>query len=207
VAAGDTLTREKVYFAMPCAEGATSASEYQDSMTASVAYSANCPVVERRERNLGNQLRSLIHQAKGMLHEAHIIIGDKFTIEMSHHYGPEQFRSNGALIVNLVNREYCKKLIIMLPGQRHPNHRHMKKEETFQLLSGDLEVSLDGVMHRLDKGELLLVERGIWHSFSTASGCIFEEVSTTHIVGDSYYEDVKIAALDPTQRKTLLDMW
>lgn len=207
VAAGETLTRDKVFFAMPCAEGQTSSSEYQESMVAAAPIAKHGRVTERRQRTLANQLRSLIHQAKGMLHEAHIAIGDKFTIEMSHHYGPEQFRSNGALIVNLVNREYCKKLIIMLPGQSHPNHRHMKKEETFQLLSGDIEVNLNGVIHSLKAGDILLVERGTWHSFSTQKGCIFEEVSTTHIIGDSYYEDPKIAQLDVMQRKTVLTMW
>lgn len=207
VSAGEQLSREKVYFAMPCADGQTSSSEYQESMIASAALAENAAVAERRQRTLANQLRSLIHQAKGMLHEAHIAIGDKFLIEMSHHYGPEQFRSSGALIVNLVNREYCKKLIIMLPAQRHPNHRHMKKEESFQLLHGDLEVNLNGVVHSLRPGDILLVERGTWHSFSTTAGCIFEEISTTHIVGDSYYEDPKVAALDPMQRKTVLNMW
>lgn len=207
VAKGEVLARDKVFFAMPCVEGQTSSSEYQESMVASTDIADLGPVFEHRQRTLANQLRSLIHQAKGMLHEAHIAIGDKYTIEMSHHYGPEQFRSNGALIVNLVNREYCKKLIIMLPGQRHPNHRHMKKEETFQLLSGDVEVNLNGVDYKLTPGDILLVERGTWHSFSTQKGCIFEEVSTTHVIGDSYYEDPKIAQLDIMQRKTVLTMW
>jgi quercetin dioxygenase-like cupin family protein len=192
---------------MPCANGQTTSSEYQDSMVASTSIAANEPLHERRPRTLANELRSLIHQAKGMLHEAHIAIGDKFTIDMSHHYGPEEFRTYGALVVNLVNREYCKKLLIMLPGQRHPSHRHMKKEETFQLLHGDLEVTLNGVVYELQLGQLFLVERGAWHSFSTRNGCIFEEISTTHINGDSYYEDAKIAALDPMERKTVLSMW
>lgn len=207
VAAGEALKSDKVFFAMPCSEGQTTSSEYQDTMVASAALAANAPVTERRQRTLANQLRSLIHQAKGMLHEAHIAIGDKFTIEMSHHYGPDQFRANGALIVNLVNREYCKKLIILLPGQQHPNHRHLMKEETFQLLHGDLEVCLNSVVHSLKLGELLLVERGTWHSFSTKKGCIFEEISTTHVIGDSYYEDSQISKLDIMQRKTVLTMW
>ena len=83
----------------------------------------------------------------------------------------------------------------------------MKKEETFQLLHGDIEVTLNEVVHNLVLGDLLLVERGTWHSFVTTKGCIFEEVSTTHIIGDSYYEDTKIATLDVMQRKTLLTMW
>lgn len=207
VGAGEPLTRDRVFFAMPCRPGQTSASEYQDSMVASAPLDPNAPVIEKRPRTLVSQLRSLIHEAKGMLHEANIAIGDDFTVEMSHHYGPEKFRSHGALIVNLINREYCKKLIIMLPGQRHPTHRHMKKEETFQLLNGDLEVNLNGVVHELKPGDTRLVERGTWHSFSTRKGCIFEEISTTHIIGDSYYEDSAIAGLDPMQRKTLLSMW
>jgi sialic acid synthase SpsE/quercetin dioxygenase-like cupin family protein len=204
---GEALTRDKVYFAMPCCEGQTTSTEYQETMTATADYAPHAPLRERRTRTLTNQLRSLIHQAKGMLHEAHIAIGDKFTIEMSHHNGPEQFHSTGAIIVNLVNREYCKKLIIMLPGQKHPNHRHMKKEETFQLVYGDLEVNLNGVIHNLTAGQLLLVERGTWHSFRTKKGCIFEEISTTHILGDSAYEETRIAAMDPMQRKTVLTQW
>lgn len=204
---GDSVSPDDVFYAMPASAGQTTTSEYQSSMVASQDYPELAPICERRQKTTTSQLRSLIHQAKGMLYEARIFIGDQYSIEMSHHYGAENFRQTGALIVNLVNREYCKKLIIMLPGQRHPNHRHMKKEETFQLLHGDLEVNLNGVLHTLRPGQMLLVERGSWHAFATVKGCIFEEVSTQHIIGDSYYEDSQIASLDPMQRKTLLTVW
>ena len=97
--------------------------------------------------------------------------------------------------------------MIVFPGQRHANHRHLKKEEVFQVIHGDLEAVVDGKVQQLKPGDMVLVERGMWHSFSSMNGCVFEEVSTTHIVGDSYYEDEKIAKLDPMQRKTILDMW
>ena len=204
---GEALTADKVYFAMPCADGQTASCEWLPTMVASRDYAADEGIVERREASLASALRSLVHQGKGMLYEAGIKIGPKYTVEMSHHYGPENFRSHGALIVNLINREYCKKLVIVFPGQRHPNHRHQKKEEVFQVLHGDLEAVIDGKVHQLRPGDMVLVERGMWHSFSSVGGCVFEEVSTTHIVGDSYYEDEKIAQLDPMQRKTLLEMW
>lgn len=204
---GEVLTADKVYFAMPCADGQTSSSEWLATMVASRDYAVDEGVFERRESSLTTTLRSLVHQGKGMLYEAGIKIGPKYTVEMSHHYGPENFRSHGALIVNLINREYCKKLVIVFPGQRHPNHRHQKKEEVFQLLHGDLEAVIDGKVHQLKPGDMVLVERGMWHSFSSVAGCVFEEISTTHIIGDSYYEDEKIAQLDPMQRKTVLDMW
>ena len=204
---GEQISADKVYFAMPCAEGQTSSSEWLSSMLASRDYVADEGLVERRSASLATTLRSLIHQGKGMLYEARIKIGPKYTVEMSHHYGPENFRSHGALIVNLINREYCKKLVIVFPGQRHPNHRHIKKEEVFQVLHGDLEAVVDGKVHHLKPGDMLLIERGNWHSFTSVGGCVFEEVSTTHVVGDSYYEDPKIAQLDPMQRKTVLEMW
>ena len=34
----------------------------------------------------------------------------------------------------------------------------------------------------------MTVERGDKHSFSSKEGCIFEEISTTHYLNDSYYE-------------------
>lgn len=74
---------------------------------ASRDYEALEGLVERRQKTTANQL-GLIHQAKGMLYEARIHIGDRYSIEMSHHYGPENFRQTGALIVNLVNRNTAR---------------------------------------------------------------------------------------------------
>ena len=52
------------------------------------------------------------------------------------------------IIINCINRTYCKKLIILLPGQKHPSHFHPRKEETFQVLSGLLDVYIDGRLTR-----------------------------------------------------------
>ena len=78
-------------------------------------------------------LKNAIHEVKAMLNEACITLDSGFNIEFSHHYGVKNFREVGALIVDCVNREYCKKLIVVLPGQRHPMHFHQRKEETFHL--------------------------------------------------------------------------
>jgi N-acetylneuraminate synthase len=116
------------------------------------------------------------------------------------------FRQTGAVIVSCFNREYCKKLIMMLPGQKHPNHKHIKKEETFQVLWGDLEVTRNNdEVFQLRPGDHLLVQRGNWHRFTTRNGVIFEEVSTTAYKNDSHYEDEEIAKLDPMERKTVLE--
>ena len=89
----------------------------------------------------------------------------------------------------MVNRDYCKKLIIQFPNQAHPSHRHIEKEETFQVLNGTVDVVVSGEKSQLQAGQKQLVERSTFHSFSTETGVIFEEVSTTSIKGDSEYED------------------
>ena len=59
----------------------------------------------------------------------------------------------------------------------------------------------------LKKGDTLLIQRRDVHSFKTKSGVIFEEISTKHIKGDSYYIDKKIQRADPILRKTVLEDW
>lgn len=207
IKAGQVLRPEDVYFAMPVQEGQLTSGEfggYRAVFAASRDYAPDEPIYEVQKEDPVLLAREVIHQAQGMLNEAGIHVGDDSTIELSHHYGMERFREVGAVIVNIINREYCKKLIIMLPGQRHPLHQHERKEETFELLSGDLEVQLDGAITRMIPGDRLLVKRNSSHSFFTKEGAIFEEISTTHYKGDSFYEDKEISALDPMQRKTVV---
>lgn len=204
---GERLSRGDVFFAMPCQDGQTTSGEFQETMIASRDYSRLAPIYERRPTTPVSIVRGLIHDIKGMFYEAHIQIGPDYEIELSHHYGLEHFRRTGALIVSVINREYCKKLVAMLPGQAHPNHRHKVKEETFQVLWGDLDVTLEDRTLQLKPGDKVLVERGAWHSFASQGGCIFEEISTTHVKSDSYYEDEAIARLDPMERKTVLEDW
>ena len=78
-----------------------------------------------------------------MLSKASIMLNSEFGVEFSHHYGAEHFREVGALIIDCINREYCKKLILVLPGQKHPSHFHKRKEETFQVLTGVFESLID----------------------------------------------------------------
>lgn len=207
IRAGEAIDRGKVRFAMPCEPGCTTASEYQDSMVASRDYAPGEALRERRGHDPILHMRTIVHDAKGLLREAQIAVGPKYSVELSHHLGLDEFRRIGAVIVNIINREYCKKLIILLPGQTHPSHCHTLKEETFQILHGEMELELDGVRSLLQPGDMQLIERGRWHSFQTKTGCIFEEISTTHIVGDSRYGDERISGLDPAERKTILQSW
>lgn len=207
---GTPIHREQVFFAMPCMPGQTTSGHFGRLRTSFIAnqdYACNKPIMEHAEVDQVVEIRRIIHDAKGMLFEANMVLTPDDQIELSHHFGIDRFRDTGALIVNVVNREYCKKLILVLPGQKHPNHRHKVKEETFQLIWGDLQVMLNNIPIKMHPGQKVLVERGAWHSFSSMEGAIFEEVSTTHVPGDSYYEDERISRLDPMQRKTIVEGW
>ena len=204
---GEIITRDNIFFAMPCQPGQTSSRQYIDTMEASKDYQVNEPITEVRRYNPINVMRSVVHEAKGLLREARIPIGKDYFIELSHHYGLDSFRRFGAVIVNVVNREYCKKIIILLPGQYHPSHAHQRKEETFQVLYGDMELELEGEKYNMRPGDIQLVRRGEHHAFSTKNGVIFEEISTTHLKNDSIYADEQISKLDPAERKNIIEEW
>jgi len=108
-------------------------------------------------------------------------------------------------MITVVNREYCKKLIITLPGQSHPEQYHEQKEETFLVLHGDVDLKLDGVSRELKRGDVVTIMPGVRHEFSTKNGCVIEEVSSTHYVNDSYYTDESIS--QNKNRKTFITHW
>jgi sialic acid synthase SpsE/quercetin dioxygenase-like cupin family protein len=207
---GDEISAEDVFFAMPCETGQLTSGDFghlRATYNASRDYNVNQAVHEKPAADQISQLRGILHDAKGQIFEAGIVLGDDYQIEISHHYGMESFRQTGCILVNLINREYAEKLLIMLPSQSHPQHRHHKKEETFRLLWGDVEIELNGDKVALTPGDSLLIQRGDMHGFSSVGGAIVQEISTTHIVGDSHYEDRRIRELDPMQRKTILESW
>lgn len=208
IAEGKPIAESDVYYAMPCQDKQLTSGQFKDGMIASKAYKANEKITETPKITGVGVVRNTIHDAKGMLYEAGIALGDDFEVELSHHYGMKHFRQHGAIIINIINREYCKKYIIVLPGQKHPEHAHRIKEETFQLLYGSLTIQMDGGKEKeLKPGDIQTVLRGEYHSFSSAKGAIFEEVSTQHMKSDSYYKDPEISKLDPMERKTFLKKW
>lgn len=156
-------------------------------------------------KNLRENVLEIIKKLKDIIIKSNIVLPNKIELELSHHYGIEKYEEWGAAILNLINREYCKKLIILLPGQNHPIHHHRKKEETFQVLYGKMIVNLEGEEKILNTGDILTVERNVDHSFTSKDGAVFEEVSTTHFKSDSFYEDEDVNNFK--YRKTQMTFW
>jgi sialic acid synthase SpsE/uncharacterized cupin superfamily protein len=211
VAAGHVIGRDDVFFAMPFVEGQISSGLWKEGIKTKKAIDANGPVLEADVEIPLNPERLIIqkaiHEVKAMLNQARIILNNEFRVEYSHQYGVAKFRETGAVIIDCVNRTYCKKLIIQLPGQHHPLQYHKLKEEFFQVLWGTLHGRIDGKERTLRAGDTLLILPGVWHEFWTDTGVIFEEVSTKHINDDSYYADKKINVMQRHERKTVVDHW
>jgi sialic acid synthase SpsE/mannose-6-phosphate isomerase-like protein (cupin superfamily) len=207
---GEALTAENVYFAMPWSEGQLDTSGWRSGLTADRPYGKDESIAGTLDGDAfdaQHAIYQIMLQVRGMLNKARIPVGKDSRIEISHHYGLERFREFGAVIVDCVNREYCKKIIAVLPRQKHPYHYHKKKEETFQLLYGDLAIEVDGNQIVLHPGDTLLVQPGVWHKFHSLEGAIFEEISTTHYNDDSFYEDQRISRFPRAHRKTELPNW
>ena len=203
----ELISRDKVYFAMPLQKNQLNSGEYNNSLKSSKNYKKSEPIIDFPRKPTFFKTRKLIHIFKAMFNEANIPLGNNYEIELSHHYNIEKFEKIGALLITIINRDYCKKIIAQLPGQSHPSHYHEKKEETFQILHGSMLVKRNDETFELKKGDTLLIQRRDVHSFKTKSGVIFEEISTKHIKGDSYYIDKKIQRADPILRKTVLEDW
>jgi len=211
VEADRPLSRRDVYFAFPYSPGALSSGEWKDGIVAKAEIGTDAPVL-RHAVDLPGDIDALlvkhaVHEVKALLNLAHVPLTTEFTVEYSHHHGVRNFRNVGAVLINIINREYCKKVLVQLPGQMHPWHFHKRKEETFLVLWGTLRVDLDGHHRELARGDTLLVLPGVWHRFWTDTGCVFEEISTTHFADDSVYRDVTINKLSAVQRKTVVDHW
>ncbi len=207
--AGVELDVNDIEFAFPPVEGQVTASDWSKytRFTTRRDVSEGEPLMHEavEEIRLRDYVGDTVVRVRTLLKAGNIVVPGKADLEISHHYGMERFSEYGLTLINVVNREYCKKLLVMLPGQTHPEQYHEKKEETFVMLYGDLILWLDDQKRQVHVGDVVTVPRGVRHRFYTHSGCVFEEISSTHLKDDSYYTDSSIGRNH--HRKTLLTYW
>jgi sialic acid synthase SpsE/mannose-6-phosphate isomerase-like protein (cupin superfamily) len=209
IRAGETISSDKMFFAIPNVPGQLVANDISKyvSLTALQDIAAQSPLLSKSVESADTREKVLriIKDIKNLVLKSGIKLQNKIEFEISHHYGIDRFYEFGCTIMNIINREYCKKLILLLAGQQNPVHTHKIKEETFHILYGDGWINCDGKAVDFSAGEILTVERNVSHSFGTKTGAILEEVSTTHNKADSYYADPLIAQTD--KRKTYMTFW
>ncbi len=206
---GEKITAANSFFAIPNVPGQVLANDMSKYavFTAKEKIPAGKPVLAAAAdyRNMRGKVLETVSKIRQLVTDSKIALPPKIEFELSHQYGLEKIDRYGATIISCINREYCKKIIIMLPGQENPTHHHKKKEETFQILYGSLHIKLEGQERDYKAGEIVVVEREQRHSFRSEHGAVFEEVSTTHYKDDSFYDDKTI--MENKDRKTEMTFW
>ncbi len=209
VPAGKLVTMDDVYFAFPPDEGQYAANDWSKY----ARYVTTQPITKdhalthlnadrRDDRHL---VLNIAQRVKQLLSDSQITIPGGVDLEISHHYGIDRFDDFGLTMLTVVNRGYCKKVLVCLPGQVHPEQYHEKKEETFHILYGELQLKLDGQTRICQPGDVINIEPGVRHAFTSSTGAVLEEISSTHFVNDSYYTDPAI--MQNAARKTFLTYW
>jgi quercetin dioxygenase-like cupin family protein len=206
---GQTIDFNSVFFAIPGGEDqfqSNAFSKYSKfeilrEIKAGEAISSNSAKLTSNTSKVSHIRQSIL----SLLKESNVTVPSNAELEISHHFGLDHFESVGMSMITVVNREYCKKLLILLPGQRHPAMYHKVKDETFFLLHGDITLLLDDVDTPIELGETVHIQPGVVHEFWTKNGAIIEEVSSNHSHTDSFYIDEKVS--QNLDRKTFVKYW
>ena len=109
---GQRVKASDVYFAFPIEKGQLPSGRFIDGIVADRTYKKNEAIAAGIRKDAFSKKHAVyqaIHAVKGMLNEAGVPITPEFSVELSHHYGLENFGKYGAVIIDCINREYCKK--------------------------------------------------------------------------------------------------
>jgi sialic acid synthase SpsE/mannose-6-phosphate isomerase-like protein (cupin superfamily) len=198
--------KDNLFLAMPNMDGQLVAKEMgkYKKYTATKNIKAGEPLMHNdlKVMDQKSQVNQIHQDLKKVVNLSSLILPINTYIEISHHYGIEKFQETGAGLIHLINREYSKIVMVMLPGQNYPEHKHIQKDETYYILSGTLIVKIHDKELHLGPGQTYSVEKNTIHSFRTETGVVFEEIATTYIKGDSVYIDERITK--NSNRKTLV---
>jgi len=194
---GQKLTEDNVYYAFPPIEGqltAESFSKYVEiTSKENITENSSIAIEDVQIKNSKDTLLTYANKVMGLVYDSSVVVPQKFELEISHHYGLEKFLEFGLSMITLINREYCKKILICLPNQLHPEQYHLKKEETFNVIYGSIELTIDDVLQILQPGDIVTILPNQRHAFASPNGAILEEISSTHFENDSYYTDPVIS--------------
>lgn len=209
IKSGEVVCADDVYFAFPAQAGQFTANDWSKyaHFLAQRDIDADVPIgPDNSQRNDAREtVWGIAQRVREYIQRSGITVPGGVDLEISHHYGLDRFDEVGLTMLTVVNRGYCKKILVSLPGQSHPEQFHKQKEETFHVLYGEIDLLLDGKERRCQRGDVVNVEPGVRHAFSTKSGAVIEEISSTHLKDDSFYTDPAIQ--HNKNRKTLLTYW
>ncbi|WP_026375607.1 N-acetylneuraminate synthase family protein [Aestuariibacter salexigens] len=206
---GTVIGEDEFYFAIPAQEDALVANDIskfkQIELIEPIAQDEALPYARMKIHDERQKVLNIRNKIRQLVSENSLIIPQKARLEISHHYGLDEFDCTGLCMVTILNNaNYCKKLLFLFPGQSHPEQFHKIKHETFIVLSGQVCLILDDTETLLNVGDVVQINPGQRHAFSSTTGAVIEEISTQSTSDDSYYTDEKINKTE--KRKSYVEM-
>lgn len=210
VKAGALIEKKDVFFAFPPKKNQLTANQFSRYLE----IISKKTIHKNEDINLRNskiidvrkEVYKIVQKIKILIEKFKINLPKKLSLEISHHYGLKYFYKYGLTMITVINRDYCKKILILLPNQSHPKQFHKAKEETFLIMHGSINLTLDKKNIKMYEGDKITIKPNQVHSFkANKNGCIIEELSTTHKKQDSFYLDLKIQK--NKNRKTIVNHW
>jgi sialic acid synthase SpsE/mannose-6-phosphate isomerase-like protein (cupin superfamily) len=209
VTAGEPIRHSNVFYAMPNVDGQLVAQDFSKytEFVASHDIPAGGAIMSNQVKTINTRdaVYKIVCEVKALIRKSKVQVPGHCELEISHHYGLEKFREFGLTAITVINREYCKRLMVVLPGQKHPEQWHNVKDETYHVLYGDVTVDLEGSQTTHKANGVVTIPHGIKHSFWTKSGTVIEEVSSSYSSDDSFYSDAAIGG--NKNRKTFVSHW
>lgn len=209
VAAGEVVKPENVFYAMPNVAGqlvAQDSSKYAEYVAIG-EIPANGAVMKANvtSRDTRQEVLDIVREVKALIKKSKVLVPGQCELEISHHYGIEKFHKFGLTAITVVNRDYCKRLMVVLAGQKHPEQWHDLKDETYHVLYGDVTVDLGGKQSVHKANDIITIPHSLKHSLWTEHGTVIEEVSSAYAKADSWYTDESI--MSNPNRKTFVTYW
>lgn len=206
---GEVLQKENVFFAIPTQKNQLLANHWSKLTkwkTINAIRRGEPILIENlHKESVREEIENIALNAKNICELAGVILPNLVNFEISHHYGLDNFTKYGMVMTTIVNRDYCKKLLILGPGQTNPEHFHKNKEESFYCINGSIELTIEDKKLFLKPGDLALIPVGKKHTIYSPTGAVVEEISSTSLPLDSYYTDVTISK--NLNRKSNLTIW
>ncbi|MBU2251196.1 MAG: N-acetylneuraminate synthase family protein, partial [Candidatus Omnitrophica bacterium] len=123
IAKGERVESVNTFLAIPTQEGQITANDMSKYTEYCVKQEIkiNQPVILANLQRVDNRekIYEIVQKVKNFLKASKVSVPGELDLEISHHYGVDKFYEYGGTIINVVNRQYCKKLIVIFPGQKH----------------------------------------------------------------------------------------
>ena len=113
--AGERVTNNEVYFAIPSVTDGYTAndfSKYKEFMvTSDIELNGPLTKLNTEVSDQRHKIKEIVDRTRTFLQDRMVQIPNGAVLEISHHYGIENFYDTGLSMITVVNEEYCKKLL------------------------------------------------------------------------------------------------